>query len=435
MIGGLAVWFDERLRAARFARQQLKKVFPDHWSFLLGEVALYSFVILVLTGVYMTFFFVPSTEETVYQGAYAPLRGTRVSVAYATALELSFSVRAGLVMRQMHHWAALLFMAAIGIHMGRVFFTGAFRKPREINWVIGVTLALLGIANGFAGYSLLDDLLSGTGLRIAYSVVLSIPVLGTWMAFLVFGGEFPTPEMITRLYNLHILLLPAAIAVLITVHLAIIWHQKHTQFPGEGRRETNVVGERLWPTYAAKSVALFFLVAAVLAALGGLVQINPIWLYGPFEPSAVPIPAQPDWYVGWLEGLLRLFPAWELQAFGFLVPNPFFPGVLLPGITVAVLYLWPFLEQRLTGDDRHHHLLDRPHQAPVRSAVGTGVIAFYVIAFVAGANDILAVRTGIPVLTITRVLRVTILVLPPVIGYLTYRVCRPERGGRPVGVG
>ena len=414
-------WLDDRLGVSSFARTALDKVFPDHWSFMLGEIALYCFVILVLTGIYLSFFFVPSSRDVLYQGTYAPLRGVGVSEAFASVLRISFDVRAGMVFRQMHHWAALVFVAAIALHLSRVFFTGAFRRPREINWIIGVTLLLLAIFNGFSGYSLPDDLLSGTGLRIAYSVALSIPAAGTWLAFLVFGGEFPANDIISRLYVLHIFLVPAALATLITVHLSLIWRQKHTQFPGPGRTETNVVGSRLWPTYAAKSVALFFVVGAVLGLLGGLAQINPVWLYGPFVPSAVSSPAQPDWYLGWLEGALRLFPNWEIRAFGHTVANPFFPAVLLPGITFLLLYLWPFLEARLTGDRLHHELLDRPRDRAVRTGLGAAALTFYGVLFFAASNDVMAKLFHVSVTGVTWVFRVLVLVLPPVVGFGVYR--------------
>jgi quinol---cytochrome-c reductase cytochrome b subunit len=415
-------WLDDRLGVSSFARTALDKVFPDQWSFMLGEIALYCFVVLVLTGIYLSFFFVPSSRDVLYEGTYVPLRGVGVSEAFASVLRISFDVRAGMVFRQMHHWAALVFVAAIALHLSRVFFTGAFRRPREINWIIGVTLLLLAMFNGFSGYSLPDDLLSGTGLRIAYSVALSIPAAGTWLAFLVFGGEFPANDIISRLYVLHIFLVPAALATLITIHLALIWRQKHTQFPGPGRTETNVVGSRLWPTYAAKSVALFFVVAAVLGLLGGLAQINPVWLYGPFVPSAVSSPAQPDWYLGWLEGALRLFPNWEIRAFGHTVANPFFPAVLLPGITFLLLYLWPFLEGRFTGDRLHHELLDRPRDRPTRAGLGAAGLTFYGVLFFAASNDVMAKLFHVSVTGVTWVFRILVLALPPVVGFGVYRL-------------
>jgi ubiquinol-cytochrome c reductase cytochrome b subunit len=420
----LARWIDERLGTAKFARKALGKVFPDHWSFMIGELAMYAFLILVLTGLYLTFFFVPDSREVVYHGSYKPLQGVHMSEAYRSTLRLTFDVRAGLVMRQIHHWAALVFVGAVVAHLMRIFFTGAFRKPREVNWIVGMTLLILAIANGFTGYSLPDDLLSGTGLRIAYSIVLSIPLAGEWMAFLIFGGEFPTNDIISRLFVIHILVIPVAIAMLLTVHLAILVRQKHTQWRGPGRTERNVIGTRLWPTFTAKTLGLFFMVFAVLAALGGLAQINPVWLYGPFEPAAVSAGSQPDWYVGWLEGALRLFPGWEIRAWGFEIPNPFFPAVLLPGIVFGVLYLWPFLEARFTHDTAEHHLLDRPRDKPVRTAIGVASLAFLTILFFAGGNDVIAARFNLSISGVTWAFRVLVLVLPPAAGYLAYRLCK-----------
>ena len=427
----LARWVDRRLGASRFARTALDKVFPDHWSFMLGEVAMYAFAILIVTGVYLTFFFTPGQNEVVYHGSYGPLRGIAMSEAYESVLRISYDVRAGLVMRQTHHWAALLFVAAVIAHLMRIFFTGAFRRPREINWIVGVTMLILALGNGFTGYSLPDDQLSGTGLRIAYSVVLSVPIAGAWIAFLVFGGEFPGREAITRLFVIHILVVPALIAVLLGLHLAVLVRQKHTQFPGPGRKETNVVGARLWPTFTAKTVGLFFLVFAVLAALGGLAQINPVWLWGPYESAAVSSGSQPDWYLGWLEGGLRLFPAWETRLFGFEIPNPFFPGVLLPSVTFAVLYGWPFLEARFTKDYDEHHVLDRPRERPVRTAIGVAVLTFFVLLFAAGGNDVIASRFDLSVNLVTWVFRVLVVALPPLTAMLTYQLCRELRQLRP----
>ncbi|HEV2440446.1 MAG TPA: ubiquinol-cytochrome c reductase cytochrome b subunit [bacterium] len=424
MIRRLVLWLDDRLGAASFARKALRKAFPDHWAFMLGEVALYAYLALVVTGVFLTFFFTASGEDVVYQGSYAPLRGERMSAAYASVLRLSFDVRSGLVMRQIHHWAALVFVAAIVAHALRVFFTGAFRRPRELNWLIGTGLLLLAMAAGFTGYSLPDDLLSGTGIRIAYSVLLSIPVVGTWAAFLFFGGEFPAPITIGRLLALHIMLIQAFILGALGLHLAIIWHQKHTQFRAPGRTEDTVVGSPLWPSYAMKSVGLGLAVVAVLAALGGLFQINPVWLYGPYDPTTVSSPAQPDWYVGWLEGALRLMPDWEIRAFGHTVPEPFFPGVLLPGLLFGAYALWPFIEQRVTGDRAVHHFLDRVRDAPGRSAVGAAGLAFMVLLTLAGSNDIMARFFSVPVETVTVVLRGVVLIVPAIAGWVTYIVCR-----------
>ena len=419
-----AVWVDDRLGSSNFVRRSLNKVFPDHWSFMLGEIALYSFIILLLTGTYLTFFYDASTREVIYDGGYLPLRGITMSQAYATTLHISFDVRGGLVMRQIHHWAALLFMASIVVHLMRIFFTGAFRKPREINWVIGSLLLILGILEGFAGYSLPDDLLSGTGLRIAYSIALSIPVVGTWAAFLLFGGEYPGEQIIGRLYAVHILLVPGVILALITFHMMMIWYQKHTQFAGPGRTEDNVVGSRFYPVYSAKAGGFFFLVFAVMAALGGLAQINPIWLYGPYDPSQVSAGSQPDWYVGFLDGSTRLMPNWEFRGLGHTIPfNVLLPTVVMPGLIFTALILYPWLEARLTGDRAAHNLLDRPRDVPVRTAIGVMSLTFYVVLVIAGGNDVIAHIFHLSVNQMTYVLRGALIVLPPVAYAVTKRFC------------
>ncbi len=419
---------DDRLGTNSFARSALNKVFPDHWSFLLGEVVMYCLVMLIATGTYLSFFFVPSAKPVTYEGSYEPLRGLDMSQAYESTMRLSFDVRAGLLMRQMHHWAALLFVAALVAHVLRIFFTGAYRKPRELNWLIGVTLLVLAVFNGFSGYSLPDDLLSGTGLRIAYSSALAVPVLGTWIAFLVFGGEFPSPDIISRLFVLHVLLVPGLIVGLLTAHLAMVWRQKHTQFPGRGRTEDNVVGTRLWPTYTARAIGLFAGVAGVIALLGGLVQVNPVWLFGPFDPAAVTTAAQPDWYMGWLEGAFRLMPPARTEVFGYELSEVFLPGVLLPGLTFALLYGWPFVERRLTKDRAAHNLLDRPSEHPWRTSLGTAVLTFYFVLFLAGSQDIASQHLQVPVGRITLAFQVMLLALPVGVGLVTARICHDIRG-------
>jgi quinol---cytochrome-c reductase cytochrome b subunit len=421
----------DRLDANSFIARNLRKVFPDHWSFMLGELALYTFVLLVLTGIFLTFFYVASPQLVTYRGPYEPLRGQQVSAAYNSVLRLSFEVRAGLVMRQIHHWTALVFMASVVAHMIRVFFTGAFRKPREVSWLIGVGLLISGIGAGFSGYSLADDLLSGVGLRIAYSAVQSVPFVGTWLAYLFFGGEFPSAELLPRLFILHVLLLPLAIMGLLGAHLAIVWHQTHTQFPAPGRTEDSVSGTPVWPKFAMKSIGLAFTTFAVMALLGGLFQINPVWLYGPFVPYTGPSPSQPDWYAGWLEGLLRLWPNWEVTVFGHTIGELFLPAVVVPGAIFTVLTLWPFLEARLSGDHEWHHFAERPREHPVRSGFGAGGIGLFVILMLAGGNDVLAKFLGIEVDTLNTYLRWGLLLVPVVAGVLTYAICRDLRG-RPI---
>jgi ubiquinol-cytochrome c reductase cytochrome b subunit len=401
----------------------LNKVFPDHWSFLLGEIALYSFIVLLITGTYLTFFFVPSLHEVVYHGSYTPLKGVEMSEAYQSTLNISFDVRGGLVIRQIHHWAALVFVAAMVVHMMRIFFTGAFRKPREVNWLIGIGLLTLGLAEGFFGYSLPDDLLSGTGLRIFNSVLLSIPVVGTWASYLLFNGEYPGDIVDERFYILHVLLIPGLILALIAVHMGILVRQKHTQFPGPGRTENNVVGIRMFPLFAMQSSGFFMIVFATLALLGGVAQINPIWLYGPYDASMVTAGAQPDWYIGFLEGSLRLFPAWEIRAGGYTLSAVFWPAVFLPGLMFTAAAIYPFLEARFKNDHGFHNLLQRPRDVPTRTALGAMSLTFYMVLVISGGNDIIAKTFAVSLNAMTWGGRIALLILPPIAFWTAQRIC------------
>jgi ubiquinol-cytochrome c reductase cytochrome b subunit len=422
-------WFDARTGAARVVRAGLRKVFPDHWSFLLGEIALFCFVILVATGTFMTFFYVPSAAPVIYEGSYEPLRGQEVSAAFDSVMNLSFEVRAGLLMRQIHHWAALVFVAVVILHLCRVFFTGAFRRPRELNWLIGFVLLVLALGEGFTGYSLPDDLLSGTGARIAYSALLSVPLLGPWLASLGFGGEFPTEAIIPRFFILHVMILPALVIGAITVHIVLLVLHKHTQYRGGPAREDNVVGRYFWPGQVFLSTGLFFLTGAILAAIGGLFQINPIWAYGPFDAAVVSSPAQPDWYVGWLDGALRIFPPFEPVILGVTIPAAFIPGIVIPGILFTVVALWPFIEAWLTKDREEHHLLDAVWEHPVRLASGLAILTIFGVLTAAGGNDVLAFYFGTEVETLTLLFRALTIVLPVVVWIVAYRYAR-SRGER-----
>ena len=420
-LAGPATWADDRLGLATMGKKQIRKVFPDHWSFMLGEIALWSFVVLLLTGVFLTLWFKPSMAEVVYNGSYDQLRGLHMSEAYASTLEISFDVRGGLLMRQIHHWSAMLFIAAMFVHMMRVFFTGAFRKPRELNFVIGGLLLMLGILEGFAGYSLPDDLLSGTGLRIADGLMKSIPVLGTYVSFFLFGGEFPGDDIIPRLFTVHVLLLPALLLALIGAHMLLLVYHKHTQWPGPGRTEKNVVGFPMMPVYAAKAGGFFFIVFGVTALMGGLMQINPIWMYGPYNPSQVTAGSQPDWYMGVAEGLLRIMPGWESYIFGYTISwNVLIPGLVAPGIIFGAVLMYPFIEAWITGDKREHHLLQRPRNAPTRTAFMVSMMTLYGLLWAAGGNDILAIVFDLRMEYITYFMRVAVFV-GPVIAFLIAR--------------
>ena len=432
----LGQWLDSRTGLFGIARTFLRKVFPDHWSFLLGEVALFCFVILVATGTFLTFFYQASSAPVTYEGPWQPLQGHEVSAAYNSVMAISFEVRAGLLMRQIHHWTALIFIAVVVLHLCRVFFTGAFRRPRELNWLVGFTLLTLALAEGFTGYSLPDDLLSGTGARIAYSAALSIPFAGPWLASLVFGGEFPTMALISRFFVIHVLFLPGLVIGAITVHLLFVVIHKHTQYRGGRATETNVIGQAFWPGQVFISTGLFFMTAAFVALIGGLVQVNPIWAYGPFDATVVSSPAQPDWYVGWLDGALRISPPFEPTILGVTIPSPFLPGIVVPGVIFTIVALWPFLEARALRDDtaREHHLLDHVADHPRRTASGVAILTLFGVLTLAGGNDVLAFYFSTDVETLTRVFRVLTIILPIVAWFVAYRICvawRRQRSREP----
>jgi ubiquinol-cytochrome c reductase cytochrome b subunit len=423
-LSGTGSWLDDRFHGARGLRVFMRKVFPDHWSFMLGEIALWSFVILLLTGTFLSLFFVPSMNDVVYHGSYIKLDGIRMSEAYQSTLNISFDVRGGLLMRQIHHWAADLFMAALTIHMLRVFFTGAYRKPREINWLIGVGLFTLGLLEGLFGYSLPDDQLSGAGLRIFEGALQGIPIVGTYLAFFLFGGPFPGTSIVPRMYIIHVLLIPGIILALITAHLFIMVHQKHTQMPAKGNTEKNVVGQPFFPYFMAKGGAWFFFIFGALAFLATFAQINPVWLYGPYTPVAISSASQPDFYMGILEGALRMMPAWEYSRLGHTLSL----GVLIPFALPLTIILggaafWPFFEQWATGDKSWHNINDRPRNAPVRTAVGMATVVFYGVLWAEGANDVIADKLQIPLYTITWIARVLIFVGPAVAYIVTRRIC------------
>ncbi|MCM6760955.1 ubiquinol-cytochrome c reductase cytochrome b subunit [Rathayibacter sp. ZW T2_19] len=424
-VGAASNYIDERTSISAVVKEFGRKIFPDHWSFLLGEVALYSFVIILLSGTFLTFFFQASMVETHYEGSYLPMKGIEMSAAMASSLDISFDIRGGLLMRQIHHWAALLFVASIGLHMLRIFFTGAFRKPRELNWVIGFVLFILAMAEGFTGYSLPDDLLSGNGLRIIDGMVKGIPIVGTWISFLLFGGEFPGTDIVGRLYTLHILLLPALVLAFIALHLVFVVVHKHTQFPGAGKTEQNVVGYPVLPVYAAKAGGFFFIVFGVVVLIASLFTINPIWNYGPYDPSPVSAGTQPDWYIGFADGALRLVPPgleWAIPGIGTLSFNILIPLVGL-GLFIVAVMLYPFLEAWITGDKREHHLLDRPRNAATRTSIGAAGVTFYAVLWAAASSDIIATHFHLTMEGVIHALQFSLIAGPFIAYFITKRIC------------
>ncbi len=421
---GAANYIDERTSISGLVKELGRKVFPDHWSFMLGEVALYSFVVILLSGTFLTFFFDPSMSHVTYEGSYVPLKGIEMSAAMASTLDISFDIRGGLLMRQVHHWAALLFVAAIGLHMLRVFFTGAFRKPRELNWVIGFVLFILAMAEGFTGYSLPDDLLSGNGLRIIDGMVKGIPVVGTWISFLLFGGEFPGTAIVGRLYTLHILLLPAILVALLVVHLMLMIINKHTQFAGPGRTNDNVVGYPMMPVYMSKMGGFFFITFGVIVLIASLFTINPIWNYGPYDPSPVSAGTQPDWYIGFADGALRLVPPhlefvlWDRTwSWNILIP------LIVLGLFIVLVLIYPFIEAWITGDKREHHLAQRPRNAPTRTAIGAAGVTFYAVLWAAASSDIIATHFWLTMEGVIHALQALLIVGPIIAYFVTKRIC------------
>ncbi|MEV0440232.1 cytochrome bc complex cytochrome b subunit [Streptomyces spectabilis] len=419
----IADWADGRLGIHTLGKSQLRKVFPDHWSFMFGEICLYSFLILILTGIWLTLFFEPSGMEVEYNGTYEPLKGVLVTRAYESTVDISMEVRGGLLIRQIHHWAALVFVAGMLVHMMRVFFTGAFRKPREVNWLFGWTLLMLGLITGLTGYSLPDDLLSGTGVRFAQGAILSIPVVGTYLSFFLFGGEFPGHDIIPRLFAVHVLLLPGIMLGLIVAHLILVFYHKHTQFAGPGRSERNVVGAPFFPIYVAKAGGFFFLVFGVLAIMGAVATINPVWALGPYRPDLVGTGAQPDWYLGFSEGLIRVMPSWEINAWGHTLElGVFIPFALFP-LIMMVIAAYPFVEAWVTKDRREHHIADRPRNAPARTSFGVAWLSLYGVLMVGGGNDIWATHFHLSINAITWFVRIAFFAVPPLAYVVTYRIC------------
>ncbi|MET9956390.1 cytochrome bc complex cytochrome b subunit [Streptomyces sp. NPDC006339] len=419
----VADWADGRLGIYTLAKANMRKIFPDHWSFMLGEVCLYSFLIIILTGVYLTMFFHPSMNEVEYTGPYVPLQGQLMSEAFNSTMHISFEVRGGLLIRQIHHWAALIFLAGMFVHMMRVFFTGAFRKPREINWLFGFLLFFLGMFTGFTGYSLPDDLLSGTGVRFMQGAILSVPIVGTYLSMFLFGGEFPGGDFVARFYSAHVLLLPGIMLGLVVAHLILVFVHKHTHFEGPGRTNKNVVGMPLLPVYMAKAGGFFFLVFGVIAVISAIASINPIWALGPYRPDQVSTGAQPDWYMGFAEGLIRVMPGWEINIWGHtLVLGVFIPLVIFP-LVLGAIAVYPFIESWITGDKREHHIAQRPRNAPTRTAFGVAWITAYMIMLVGGGNDLWATHFHLSINAITWFVRIFFFVGPVIAFIVTKRIC------------
>ena len=397
----------------RSGARLLRRSQEDRWSFLFSQIAVYSFVVALVSGVFLVVLFKPGMTSVTYHGSYPQLNGVRMSQAYQSALDISFDVRGGLLMRQVHHWSALIFVAAVCLQLLRMFFTGAFRRPRGLTWLIWVTLLLLGMAVGWTGIILPHDLMSGGSLGVLQGVLESIPLVGTHLMLWVFGGTVPGHRIIPRLYWLHVLL-PVAMVGLFVLPRRLVRGHGHPRYAGPAG--SGRLGS-LQNAPAAAAMAVFFATCGVLALLGALAQISPVWLYGPYQPGSVSAGATPDWYMGFLDGALRIMPGWEVRVAGHpLTLAVLVPGLIVPGVFFTLLAAYPLLERRLTGDQAVHHFLDRPRDAATRTAVGAAGITFYGLLWAAAANDQIA--------------------LPHRPGPLRRHLVLPDRGARrpPAGV-
>ena len=442
-------WFDARFDLDS-GREFLGKAFPAEDSFLLGEVALFCFLLLVLTGMFLGMFFEPSTSDVKYEGSVAEYQGEEVPEAYASVLHITYDIPFGMFIRRLHHWAAHLFVASIGLHMLRVFFTGSYRNPREPNWIVGTGLAGLAMGAAYTGYALPFDEFAATATGIGYNLATSIPILGELVGKAFFGGEFPSSATIPRLYFIHVLIIPIAIGVLLAIHMAILVRQKHTEAPrdsdvrslssepqqsagdvaaSDGGSETVVskdddnvvVGLPAFPNQTAVSAVVFFLTLATLAALAGFLPVHNIAEYGPNNPAGTPELIMPDWFLMWVYGLLKLLPSWmsfTIPLVGIHISTEFVGGVLLPTIVFGVIAVWPFVDYH----DRSVHFTADPLTRPWQTAVGIAAIQFIMIASIAGMNNLLARAVGVGTGVINPILTVALFVVPIGSGILTYRM-------------
>ncbi|AXG10751.1 cytochrome b [Haloplanus rubicundus] len=429
-------WFDSRLGVEE-GQEFLGKAFPAEDSFLLGEVALFCFLFLVLSGVFLGFFYEPSTSDVEYDGSVAEYQGEEMPEAFVSVLHITYTVPFGMFIRRLHHWAAHLFVASIGLHMLRVFFTGAYRNPREPNWVVGTGLAVLAMGAAYTGYALPFDEFAATATSIGYNLTVSVPLIGDFLGAIVFGGQFPTSATIPRLYFLHVLVIPAAIAVGLAVHMAILIRQKHTEAPRDGDvraggrtvdedDDSVIVGLPAVPNQTAVSAVVFFLTAATLSALAGFLPVHNVAEYGPNDPAATPELIMPDWFLMWVYGFLKLLPTWLSFSVGPVhVSTEFIGGIVLPGLVFAAVVAWPFVDRT-----EEIHFTADPLDRPLPTAVGVAAVAFIMIASIAGMNNILASQVlGTTTNVVNPILTAALLGVPPLFGAVTYLLLRGDASG------
>ncbi|ONI73986.1 ubiquinol-cytochrome c reductase cytochrome b subunit [Kribbella sp. ALI-6-A] len=397
------------------------RVFPDHWSLLFGQIAFYSFVVIVLSGVVLTAYYEPSVDHVVYDGPYTPLRGVPVSRALDSTLAISFEVRGGLLMRQLHHWSTLIMVAAIILHLLRLFFTAGFRRPRRLSWLVVFGLLIVTMGAALTGTSLPDDMASGMSLAVLDGVLKATPFVGSALSELLFGGQFPG-DVIAWFYPLHVVVLPAVLVVLFVAAAVLALKHKPAQFAGPGRTEDNVVG-RPAIVSAVKSAGLFCFVAGVSLVMAATATINPVWLYGPADPANASAGVGPAWYLAFLDGALRLAPGWEFVVWGRTVTVAVLLPVAACTLFLALVAVYPFLEERLTGDRKDHHLLVRPRHNPTRTGIGVAGITFYGVLWAAAGADTMAVLFHLSVNALLHAFQILLIVGPPAAFVITRRIC------------
>jgi ubiquinol-cytochrome c reductase cytochrome b subunit len=410
-------------RLVALNRELRQRRVPLHWSNLFGVVALTSLLVLFVTGVLLMFVYQPSSETITYDGSYALLHGTEVSRAFGSVMALSFETPGGLLLRQLHHWSALLLPAAIVMQLLVMFFTGGFRKPRRGSWVLLFLVFVLALAGGWSGYALPDDMLSSSGLRIVQGIVLGIPVVGTWIASILFGGEFPG-RIIENLYPIHILVVPVALLGLIVARARLSYLHKPPQFAAAGRTENNVVGIPLLPNAASLAGGLMALVSGLLILISATATITPIWALGPADPANATAGSQPDWYTGFLDGALRLVPpGWEVEWLGHTWTLAILVPLTVIGIFLLLVAAYPFIEGWITRDRVEHHILDRPRNTAARTGIGVAGMVFYGVLWVAASADITSLAFRVSFESVIHTLQVTLLLGPPVAFEITRRIC------------
>lgn len=435
MIVGALAWVTDRLQLES-DRGLLGKAFPAEDSFLLGEVALFSFVVIVLSGIFLGVFYEPSSADVVYQGVIDQYQGEQLPAAFVSVLHITYGVPFGMFIRRIHHWAAHLFVASIALHMFRVYFTAAYRNPREINWIVGTILAVLAMGGSYTGYALPFDEFGATATGIGYNLAISVPVIGDFLGQLVFAGEFPSSGAIPRLFFLHVLVIPLAIMGLLVVHMLILMRQKHT----EGTRseteaeaaevdaddDSVILGLPAYPNQAAVGAVVFFLTAGTLSLLAGFLPVHNIVAYGPNDPASTPAVVMPDWFLMWVYGFLKVLPGWTTFHLGGIeLTAEFWGGILLPGVVIVVVALWPFFDR---ATEPRHFLAD-PLNAPRRTAIGIGAITMILVASLAGMNNLLGTAIGISTTVLNPYLLWGIILVPLVVGIITYALLRGSTGG------